>query len=197
MESTRGEALPTIAPTALVADGAELSPGTVVWEFTQVREGVLIGPNTSVGSHAYIDAGVVIGANCKIQTGALLFRGSHLADGVFVGPGAIVTNDRTPRAIQPDGTRKGTADWEVDETRIGRGASIGAGATLVAGVDVGEFALVAAGAVVTRDVPPNGLVAGVPARVVGWVCCCGTRLTEAGSQGDCPKCQRTHPITSR
>ena len=197
MENSTGAAPPTIAPTAIVSDGADLSPGAVVWEFTQVREGAVIGSNTSVGSHTYIDADVVIGANCKVQSGALLFRGSQIADGVFVGPGAIITNDRMPRAIHPDGTRKGAADWDVDETRVGRGASIGAGATLVAGVTVGEFALVAAGAVVTSDVPPHGLVTGVPARIAGWVCCCGTRLTESGSQGVCPTCQRTHSITSQ
>jgi acetyltransferase-like isoleucine patch superfamily enzyme len=116
---------------------------------------------------------------------------------VFIGPGAIITNDRSPRAINPDGARKDGGDWVVSKTHVHRGASIGAGAILIAGVTVGEFALVAAGAVVTRDVPSYGLVAGRPAQPLGWVCCCGSRLTEEGSQGVCPSCHRTHQISSR
>jgi len=187
---------PTVAPSAVVSGGAHLSRGTMIWEFTQIREGAFIGPNTSVGSHSYIDADVSVGANCKIQSGALIFKGARLADGVFVGPGAVITNDRVPRAIQPDGTQKRASDWSVTETRVGYGASIGAGATLVAGVDVGDFSLVAAGAVVTRDVPHHGMVAGVPARGAGWVCCCGARLEVTGPQGECPSCQRTHSVES-
>ena len=156
-----------------------------------------IGANTTVGSHSYIDFEVIIGSNCKIQSGVLLFHGCEVGDGVFIGPGVVVTNDLVPRAINPDGSLKGPRDWEVGKTTISRGASIGARATLVAGVAVGEFALVGAGAVVTRDVPDHALVTGVPARVRGWVCCCGTRLTPHGSEGVCRSCGRKHPIESQ
>ncbi len=186
-----------VAPSAVVSPHATIGEDVVVWEFTQVREGAEIGRRTSIGSHTYVDRDVVIGAHCKIQSGALLFKGTVVEDGVFIGPGAVVTNDRVPRAINPDGTLKSGDDWSISETRIGRGASLGARSTLIAGVEVGAFALVAAGAVVTRDVPPHALVAGVPARVVGWVCCCGTRLEVHDERGVCPSCSRTHTISSR
>jgi acetyltransferase-like isoleucine patch superfamily enzyme len=182
---------------ALVADEAELAEDVTVWAFTQVREGARIGSGTTVGSHAYIDADVVIGRNCKIQTGARIFRGATLGDGVFVGPGAIVTNDVKPRAVAADGTRQGDEDWKVVPTRVGDGASLGAGSVLVAGVTVGESALVAAGAVVTKDVDPNALVVGVPAHAVARVCACATRLNEFDTFGECPECHRRYPTPSR
>lgn len=196
MDTSKGSPAPTIAPTAVVSDRADLDEGVVIWEFSQVREGAAIGSNSTVGSHAYIDTGVIVGSNCKIQSGVLLFNGCEIADGVFIGPGAVITNDRVPRAIHPDGSLKGQGDWEIGRTVVGKGASIGARATLVAGVGVGEFSLIAAGAVVTRDVPPHALVVGVPARIEGWICCCGSRLEPAGSEGECTSCGRTHPIES-
>jgi acetyltransferase-like isoleucine patch superfamily enzyme len=181
---------------ALVSEDAELAEDVTIWAFTQVREGARIGSGTSVGSHSYVDAEVVIGRNCKIQTGVRLFRGTILGDGVFVGPGAIVTNDVKPRAVAADGSRKGDEDWNVVATFVRDGSSLGAGSVLVAGVTVGESALVAAGAVVTRDVDPNALVAGVPARAIGRVCVCATRLTESDTFGECPECHRRYPTPS-
>ena len=172
---------------ALVSPDARLGNGVAVWAFTQVREGASIGSGTSIGSHSYIDADVEIGRDCKIQSGVLLFKGAVLADGVFVGPGAVVTNDMYPRAINPDGSRKGADDWAVLSTRIGRGASLGARSLLIAGIEVGDFALVAAGAVVTEDVAPHALVVGVPAKQRGWACWCGHPVA---STGRCPSCQR-------
>ena len=150
-----------IDPRAHVSDQADLADGVAVWAFTQVREGAVVGAGTTIGSHAYIDADVELGANCKVQSAALIFKGAHLGDGVFVGPAAVVTNDRWPRAISPDGERKGDSDWTVSPTRIETGATVGA------------FSLVGAGAVVTKDVPPHALVVGVPAVQTGWVCRCG------------------------
>jgi acetyltransferase-like isoleucine patch superfamily enzyme len=180
---------------ALIADNVDLSDDASVWAFTQIREGALIGGGSSVGSHSYIGPQVHIGRNCKIQSGVLLFEGAHLEDGVFVGPGAIVTNDRVPRAINPDQTRKSPNDWQIEETLVKTGASLGAGSLLIAGVTVGEFALVAAGAVVANDVPPHALVAGVPAKLIGWVCCCGARLAVEDNKGECRECSRTHQIS--
>lgn len=154
-----------IDPMALVSENATIGNDVLIWAFTQVREGVTIGDRTSIGSHTYIDAEVSIGSDCKIQSGCLIYRGTAIADSVFVGPGAVVTNDRHPSAINPDLSKKSEADWTVTPTLIRRGASIGAGAILIAGVDVGEFAFVAAGAVVTRDVPARAKVRGVPARI--------------------------------
>ena len=117
-----------------------------------------------------------IGDRVKIQNGALVYHGVTVEDGVFIGPGAILTNDRHPRAITSTGDLARAADWTVSPIVLRHGASIGAGAVVVAGCDVGPFAMVGAGAVVTHDVPAHALVAGNPARVIGWVCACGQRL---------------------
>lgn len=188
--------MPKIDPNALVSPDAFIADDATIWAFTQVREGARIGSGTSVGSHSYIDSDVVIGANCKVQSGALLFQGAIVADGVFVGPGAVITNDRFPRAISPDGELKSAAEWKLEETRVERGASLGARSLLLAGITVGEFATVAAGAVAVADVPPHALVAGVPARIIGWVCCCGVRMQVQDNQGNCSACSRQHEIQS-
>lgn len=189
--------MPHIDPNALVSPGADVADDATVWAFTQVRENAVIGPGSSIGSHSYIDAGVLIGANCKVQSGALLFQGAVIEDGVFVGPGAVITNDRFPRAVSPDGTLKGGSDWLLETTTVRHGASLGARSLLLAGITVGEFATLAAGAVAVRDVPPHALVAGVPARIIGWVCCCGVRMQVEGNQGICSACSRHHDIQSR
>lgn len=186
-----------VDPKAHVSPDAQIGDDTAIWAFTQVREDAVIGDGTSVGSHSYIDTRVVVGADCKIQSGVLLFKGARIADGVFVGPGVIVTNDRIPRAVNPDGSRKQGTDWTIAETTVGRGASLGAGSILIAGISVGDWAMIAAGAVVTRDVPPHALVAGVPARRLGWVCACGARVQVEDGRGVCPECQTVLDLSSR
>lgn len=165
-----------VHPTAEVSPRATLGPGCRIWNNAQIREGAALGEGCIVGKDAYIDLDVQIGARCKIQNGVYLYKGVVLEDGVFMGPRATTTNDLRPRAIAPSGAPLGIADWTITPTRICRGAAIGAGAIVVCGVTVGAFAMVAAGAVVTRDVPPLGLVMGNPARLRGGVCPCGARL---------------------
>lgn len=165
-----------ISPDAVVDPSARVAESARVWGQAQIREHAVVGDNCVVGSGAHIDAGVVVGANCKIQNLALIYAPATIEDGVFVGPGAIFTNDSHPRAINPDGSLKSASDWESEGVRVRRGASIGAGAVVLGGVEVGEWALVAAGAVVTTDVPSHGLMAGVPARRIGWVGASGAPL---------------------
>lgn len=165
-----------VHPTADVSPNAQLGAGCRIWNQVQVREGARLGVGCTVGKDSYIDSEVVVGAHCKIQNGVYLYRGVTVEDGVFLGPRACTTNDLRPRAIFPDGTPRGPQDFVVTSTRICRGASVGAGAVLVCGVTVGEFAMIAAGSVVTGDVPAYGLVRGNPARLVAAVCACGQTL---------------------
>jgi acetyltransferase-like isoleucine patch superfamily enzyme len=130
----------------------------------------------------YTDASVQIGDNCKIQNGISVYHGVTLEDGVFCGPHMVFTNDRNPRAINPDGSLKNASEWTLGETRIQRGASIGAGAIIVCGVTIGPWAMVGAGAVVTRDIPAHGLVYGNPARLRGFVSAQGVKLSVAPQQ---------------
>lgn len=182
-----------IHPTADVSDAAELGPGTSVWNQSQVRERARLGRECIVGKDVYVDFEVVVGDRCKIQNGAQLFHGLALGDGVFVGPGVIFTNDLRPRAVTPEGALKGPSDWTVGATRVEDGAAIGAGAIVLPGVRVGRWAMIAAGAVVTRDVPAHGLVAGSPARQIGWVCACGEKAAAAGETARCA-CGRSFSV---
>ena len=158
-----------------VHDGAEvggdvtLGAGAVVWPLAQVREGARLGAGCIIGRGAYVGTGVTMGDNCKLQNYALVYEPAVLEDGVFVGPGAVLTNDFYPRAITPEGALKRGADWESVGVTVRHGASIGARAVCVAPVTIGRWALVAAGSVVTRDVADYSLVAGSPAKHVRWV----------------------------
>jgi UDP-2-acetamido-3-amino-2,3-dideoxy-glucuronate N-acetyltransferase len=188
--------LPRIHPTAEVSPTARIGEGTSIWNQAQVREDVVIGENCILSKDVYIDFGVHIGSNVKIQNGVSVYHGVTMEDGVFVGPSVCFTNDKYPRAVNPDGSLKGGSDWEVAETLIQYGAALGARSVILPGVTVGEWAMVAAGAVVTRDVPPYGLVVGHPARLVGFVCPCGIRLEPGRLDGDtmharCPACNAT------
>ncbi len=182
----------SIHPTAAVDARAQIGPGTRIWHWTQVREGASIGPESIIGKGCYIDADVLIGSRVKIQSNVSVFHGVTIEDGVFIGPHVCFTNDLAPRAITPDGALKGADDWTVSPTLVRYGASLGANATLVCGVTVGSFALVGAGAVVTRDVPAHGLVVGNPARLIAYVCACGARLPgapiSAPEPRSCPSC---------
>lgn len=174
-----------IHPTALVDARAKIGEGTKIWMNAQVREDARIGCECIISKDAYIDFQVTIGDRCKIQNGALIYNAAELAEGVFIGPGAILTNDRVPRALTLEGELAGAADWHAGHTRIGRGASIGAGAVLITDIVVGEYAMVGAGAVVTHHVPAHTLVVGSPARQVGFVCRCGERLERAEGLWKC------------
>lgn len=187
-----------IHPTADVSPSASVGQGTSIWHQCQVREGVRIGENCILGKGAYLDFGVQIGDQVKIQNGAFLYHGTRLESGVFVGPGVIFTNDKQPKAINPDGSLKGSEDWTVGEILVKYGASIGAGAVILPGLTIGEHALIGAGTVVTRDVSPHSLVIGNPARHVGWVCSCGERtIHHQGDQHRCPACDRKYHFQGR
>jgi UDP-2-acetamido-3-amino-2,3-dideoxy-glucuronate N-acetyltransferase len=167
-----------IADSADVADSARLGAGSKIWHLAQVREDAVLGQNCIVGRGAYIGTGVRAGDNCKVQNYALVYEPARLGHGVFIGPAVVLTNDTYPRAVSPDGSLKSADDWDAVGVEIGDGASIGARAVCVAPVAIGAWATVAAGAVVTRDVPDFALMAGVPAKRIGWVGRAGQRLVQ-------------------
>ena len=177
-----------IAPNASISDAAKLSDNSSVWDFAQVRENAVIGKNTIVGSYAYIDANVQIGHNCKIQNRALIYDPARIHDGVFIGPGAILTNDKNPRSISVSGELISAKDWEKTGVEILEGASIGAGTICIAPLTIGRWAVVGAGSVVSKTVKDHALVVGNPARQVGWVGYAGVRLKELSKNFfECPK----------
>lgn len=178
-----------IHPTAEVSTEAIIGRGTSIWHQAQVREGASIGQNCILGKSVYIDFDVTIGDNCKLQNGVFVYHPATIEDGVFLGPGVIVTNDKRPRAVNPDLTLKSAEDWTVSPVTIGRGAAIGAGSVLLPGIHIGRWAMIGAGSVVTCDVPDQALWLGNPARMAGYVCRCGTRLISDSSAGYlCPHC---------
>jgi acetyltransferase-like isoleucine patch superfamily enzyme len=158
-----------IEPTADVDPRATIGTGTRVWHLAQIREGAHVGSDCVIGRGAYIGPGVRVGDRSRIQNLALVYEPAVLSDGVFVGPAAVLTNDRHPRAITPDGTSKSPADWEPVGVTVMHGAALGARCVCVAPVTIGRWATVAAGATVLADVPDYALVAGTPARRIGWV----------------------------
>lgn len=164
-----------IHPTADVSPQAEIGEGTRVWSNVQIRERARLGRNCIVGRNSYIEFDVTVGDNVKIQNNASLYVGLTVEDGVFIGPHVIFTNDKLPRAINPDGSLKSAADWHVGETRVCYGAALGAGTVVVTGATIGRWAMVGSGSVVTKDVPDHALVVGNPARIIGWVSACGVR----------------------
>ena len=180
--------MPRIHPTADVAQSALVSASASIWHYAQVREESHLGENVIVGRGAYIGTGVQVGANCKIQNYALIYEPARLEAGVFIGPGVILTNDQYPRAINPDGSQKSGSDWEATGVVIREGASIGAGSICIAPVEIGAWALVAAGSTVTKNVPAFALVAGVPAKRIRWVGKAGVPLENEGAgKFICPK----------
>jgi UDP-2-acetamido-3-amino-2,3-dideoxy-glucuronate N-acetyltransferase len=178
--------------TADVSDTALLGAGTQVWHDAQIREFAILGKNCILGKGVYIDFGVSIGDNVKIQNRASIYHGTTLRDGVFVGPHVVFANDRIPRAITADGSLKTEADWEVGEILVERGASIGAASVILPGVTIGEFALVGAGSIVTKSVPPYTTVMGNPARIAGYICACGYQLKVEGNSASCHQCGKIY-----
>lgn len=158
-----------IHPSAHVSDKARIGTGTKVWINVQIRENAVIGENCIISKDVYIDHAVSIGDRCKIQNSVSVYNGVEIGNDVFVGPNVAFTNDRVPRAFN--------TDWKITSTRIDDGVSLGANATIVCGITVGEYAMVAAGSVVTRDVPPFTLVMGNPARPVTKIDKAGNRVT--------------------
>lgn len=176
--------------TAQVANSAEIGDGTKVWNDCQIREGARIGKGCVLGKGVYVDAGVVIGDHVKIQNGVSIYQGVAIEDGVFIGPHVCFTNDKYPRAVNPDMTPRSAKDWEIRPTLVREGASIGANATIVCGVTIGRWAMVAAGAVVTKKVPDHILVAGNPAIWRTYVCACGLPMDkETVQKGRALRCR--------
>lgn len=175
--------------SAYVDEGARIGKGTKIWHFCHIMAGAEIGENCSLGQNVFVARGVKIGNRVKIQNNVSVYEGVILEDDVFCGPSMVFTNVRTPRSAFP---RNRPEDYQ--RTLVKRGASIGANATIVCGVTIGEWAFIAAGAVVTQDVPPYALMAGVPARLIGWACECGMRLHFQGEQATCNECQRRYRL---
>jgi UDP-2-acetamido-3-amino-2,3-dideoxy-glucuronate N-acetyltransferase len=158
-----------IHPQADVAATAKIGSDVKVWARAVIRENATIGDETIVGTAAFVDTGVQVGSRCKIQNNVCIYHGAVLKSGVFIGPAVIILNDKTPRAVNADGTLKSAADWEVSGVTIEQGAAIGGGAVILPGVKIGRWALVGSGAVVTKDVEDFAMVVGNPARVIAYV----------------------------
>jgi acetyltransferase-like isoleucine patch superfamily enzyme len=175
--------------TAIV-ETTQIGNGSRIWAYTHVMNGVSIGANCNIGEHCFIESGATVGRQVTIKNGNMLWEGVHLEDGVFLGPAVTFTNDLYPRSPRlPQATKRYRDKGWLRPTFIRQGASIGAGAVILAGVTLGEFCMVAAGATVTRSVPPHALVIGSPARRRGWVCQCGLPLTFSEGTASCAECE--------
>lgn len=170
-----------VHPTAEVSEKANIGDGTKIWNLAQVRENCIIGENCIISKNVYIDAEVKIGNCVKIQNNVNVYHGVEIEDDVFLGPSMTFTNDFYPRAFN--------ADWQITYTRVKKGASIGANVTVVCGNTIGEYAMIGSGSVVTKDVPDYALMAGNPAKQIGWVCKCGHKLDE---NHVCPACREEY-----
>ncbi|MDQ2743632.1 MAG: acetyltransferase [Chloroflexota bacterium] len=182
-----------IAPSAIIAPDVEIGPHTKVWNYTIIRRKTRIGADTNVGSWVVIDPEVQIGNNVKIHSYVGISRPMIIEDGVFVGPYVMCANDARPRAINPDGTLQTDEDWEARQIRICAGASIGSHCVLLPGITVGRYAMIGAGAIVTRNVPERAIVLGVPGRVTGYACDCAGRLVLEDGVRTCRTCGRKYP----
>jgi UDP-2-acetamido-3-amino-2,3-dideoxy-glucuronate N-acetyltransferase len=176
-------------PTAEVSPEAIIGNDVKIWHHTQVREKAVIGNETLLAKNVYIDKDVMIGTRCKIQNNCSIYHGTHIGDGVFIGPHCVLANDLTPRAINTDGSLKDENDWLEGKITIEKGASLGARVVVLPNVRIGKFAMVGAGSVVTRDIPDYGLVYGSPAKLRGFVCSCGRNLAVGKLGGEpCERC---------
>lgn len=173
--------------SSYVDDGVKIGQGTKIWHFSHIQSGAVIGNNCSFGQNVNVANNVKIGNGVKVQNNVSIYEGVELEDYVFCGPSMVFTNDLTPRAKYP----KGSVGYK--KTVLKEGATVGANATIVCGHTIGKWAMIAAGAVVTKDVPNYALMAGVPAKQIGWVCECGEIMKESGT---CPKCGRENKFDS-
>jgi UDP-2-acetamido-3-amino-2,3-dideoxy-glucuronate N-acetyltransferase len=174
--------------TADVGARVQIGEGVTIWNYSKIREDCVLGDYVRIASGVYVGVGVRIGAHCKIQNLALIYEPAILEAGVFIGPGVILTNDEYPRAVNPDGSQKDSGDWQATGVIVREGASIGARSVLVAPVEIGAWALVAAGSTVVKDVPAFALMAGSPAKRIQWVGKSGIPLLfEGAGYFICPK----------
>lgn len=180
--------------TALVDSKAQVGRGTKIWVGCQVREKSSIGEDCILSKGVYIDSGVTVGNRVKIQNHVSVYQGVTIQDGVFVGPHVCFTNDKVPRAVQPDGSLKAADDWTVSPTLVKMGASIGANSTIVCGVTIGKWAMIGSGSVVTKNIPDHAIAYGNPARVQGYVCRCGKKIDASQHSSKlCSDCKRLEP----
>lgn len=182
--------MPTIHETACVDPTAKIGDGTSVWHFCHIMKNAQIGENCTFGQNCFVAAGVSIGNNCKIQNNVSLYSGVTLEDDVFCGPSMVFTNVKTPRCAYP----RNNPLTDYRPTLVKRGASIGANATILSGITIGEHALIGAGAVVTKDVPSFALILGVPGKHQGWACECGETLHLQDNAAICPSCSRSYQL---
>lgn len=181
MDSTK------IHPSAEVSAKAKIGKGTIIWRHCHIRENVIIGINCILGKDVYVDYDVKIGNRVKIQNGVSVYHGVTIEDDVFLGPHMVFTNDLYPRAF--------INDFKLYPTKVKKGASIGANSTIICGTTIGEYAMVGAGSVVSKDIPPQTLVVGNPARIIGFVCICGRKLKkDKKTEMYCQKCGRRFKI---
>ncbi len=184
-----------IHPTAEIEDGAQIGPNARIWHHVHIRAGAVVGSDCNFGHSVYVDSGAVVGNSVKLQNRVSVYRGVTLEDGVFVGPHTTFTNDKYPRSIAPDGHLLSDEDWVPVQTLVKYGASIGAGCVILPGVTIGRWAMVGAGSVVNSDVPDQGLVLGIPARLAGFVCRCGRRLEQTAAGWTCAACNETYDLS--
>jgi UDP-2-acetamido-3-amino-2,3-dideoxy-glucuronate N-acetyltransferase len=172
--------------SSYIDQNAIIGEGTKIWHFCHISEGARIGKNCTLGQNVFVGRNVVIGDNCKIQNNVSVYEGVTLEDDVFCGPSMVFTNVDTPRSTYPRNPQG------YLKTLVKRGCTIGANATIICGVTLGEYSFIGAGAVVTKDVPAYALVYGNPARIQGWMCECGTKLAFYNDHATCSNCNRTY-----
>jgi len=173
-----------VHPTATIEDDVVIGEGSKIWAYTHIRRGAKLGTNCIVAEGVFIDEDSDIGDNCKIQNHAIIYHQAILANGIFIGPNVCFTNDKQPRAINPDGTLKSADDWVASTIKIGEGAAIGGHSVITPGVNIGKWVMAGSGSVITKDIPDYALVYGNPARIHGFVCKCGKKLEKTLSENN-------------